>query len=153
MYSHLEWLFFSPYMSTENHLPVTLKLRIDWCDLDQFKHVNNVMFFKYIQSARVQYWELCGLSDIHDKKGWVALLLSTNCRFIKPLYYPGEVTIKTGLSFIKNTSFGLKHQLYNMQQQLVAESEDVMVLFDPLTEQKIGIPESVRKTINELEKA
>ena len=39
--------------------PVRLHLRIDWSEMDVFGHVNNVMFMKYVQAARVHYWETC----------------------------------------------------------------------------------------------
>ena len=132
--------------------PISITLRIDWCDMDIFKHVNNVMYFKYIQSARVNYWEEAGLADMYKNEGIIAMLLSTQCRYIKPLHYPGNVIVKSSVSFIKNTSFGLIHQLYNEQGDLVAESQDVMVLFDDKTQAKITVPQAVRERIMSLEK-
>ena len=38
-----------------------LQLRIDWSELDLFGHVNNVMYFKYIQAARVHFWQAAGI--------------------------------------------------------------------------------------------
>lgn len=132
--------------------PISITLRIDWCDMDIFKHVNNVMYFKYIQSARVNYWEQAGLADMYKNEGIIAMLLSTQCRYIKPLHYPGNVIVKSSVSFIKNTSFGLIHQLCNEQGDLVAESQDVMVLFDDKTQEKISVPQTVRERIMSLEK-
>jgi acyl-CoA thioester hydrolase len=132
--------------------PISITLRIDWCDMDIFKHVNNVMYFKYIQSARVNYWEQAGLADMYKNEGIIAMLLSTQCRYLKPLYYPGNVIIKSSVSFIKNTSFGLIHQLFNDQGDLVAELQDVMVLFDDKTQVKITVPQTVRARIMSLEK-
>jgi len=36
--------------------PSKLPIRIDWSEMDLFGHVNNVMYFKYIQASRVNYW-------------------------------------------------------------------------------------------------
>lgn len=131
--------------------PLKLTLRIDWCDMDIFKHVNNVMYFKYIQSARVHYWEQSGLVKLYEQDDIIAMLLSAQCRYIKPLHYPGNVTVQTSVSFIKNTSFGLTHQLLNEKQEIVAEAQDVMVLMDAKTEEKISIPDTIRATIKQLE--
>jgi acyl-CoA thioester hydrolase len=90
-----------------------LKLRIDWSELDLFGHVNNVQFFKFIQSARVNYWELIGLYKMLMEEKLGPLLASAECQFKKPLYYPGEINIQTRLNFIKNTSFGLEYRLLN----------------------------------------
>ena len=134
------------------NFPISITLRIDWCDMDIFKHVNNVMYFKYIQSARVNYWEQAGLADMYKNNGIIAMLLSTQCRYIKPLHYPGNVIVKSSVSFIKNTSFGLIHKLFNDDGDLVAESQDVMVLFDDKTQEKITVPQTVRERIISLEK-
>lgn len=89
---------------------------------------------------------------MYKNEGIIAMLLSTQCRYIKPLHYPGNVIVKSSVSFIKNTSFGLIHQLYNEQGDLVAESQDVMVLFDDKTQVKITVPLTVRERIMSLEK-
>jgi len=34
-----------------------LALRIDWSDIDQFGHVNNVLIIRYVQSARIVLME------------------------------------------------------------------------------------------------
>jgi acyl-CoA thioester hydrolase len=131
--------------------PVTLKLRIDWSELDLFGHVNNIMFMKYVQAARVNYWEKIGLYKdfLETKKG--PMLASVNCQFRRPLFYPGEVTIRTRMEFIKNTSFGFHHELANEQGEVVAEAHDVMVAFDFNLNEKMSFPEELRKVVEELE--
>lgn len=124
-----------------------LTLRIDWSELDYFEHVNNVSFFKYIQSARVNYWDKIGLTQLHLDTKAGPMLASAHCDFKKPLFYPGEVTIHTELDFIKNTSFGFKHTLYNQSNECVAEAHDVMVMFDFKTQQKMAIPDSLRSAL------
>lgn len=46
---------------------LSLELRIDWSDLDTYKHVNNVMFMKYQQSGRVNFWEASGLYELQER--------------------------------------------------------------------------------------
>ncbi len=109
---------------------LSLKLRIDWSEMDTYQHVNNVNFMKYMQSARVQFWEVTGLAKMYadTKKG--SMLVSTKCDFKHPLFFPGNVLIKTKVEFIKNSSFGLYHRLYNDDGVLCAEGHDVAVCFD-----------------------
>lgn len=137
---------------SESLFPVTLTLRIDWSEMDEFRHVNNVMFMKYIQSARVNYWQEVGIYDLFQtaKKG--PMVLSLNCRFIKPLYYPGQVTIKTSTTSIHKTSFHLTHLLYNELDECVAEAMDVLVMYDFEAGHKIHLPPAIRKRIEEIEK-
>lgn len=139
-------------MINENpQFPVSLTLRIDWSELDLFNHVNNVTYFKYVQASRVNYWEQTGLIHLHKSAGIAPILLSTQCRFIKPLFYPGNVVIKASIIYIKNSSFSIRHRLYNNSNELVAEAEDVIVLINEHTNDKVYVPDEVRKKIAEME--
>ncbi len=102
-------------------LPVALSLRIDWSEMDLFGHVNNVSFFKYIQASRVNYWEQSGISKLFAEEKQGPILASVNCNFIQPLFYPGNILIKAQIEFMKTTSFGLHHQIFNNKQELAAE--------------------------------
>jgi len=132
--------------------PVSLRLRIDWSEIDVFGHVNNVMFMKYVQASRVNYWETIGLESNVMPKGIGPMLASTACQFKKPLFYPGSVTIHARIEFMKNTSFGVSHQLYNDKSELVAEAQDVVVLYDFSKNEKVLIPDWLREKIESLEK-
>lgn len=137
---------------SDKRFNIELKLRIDWSELDFFGHVNNVQFFKFIQSARVNYWELIGLYKMLTEEKIGPLLASAECRFKIPLYYPGNIRILTRLEFIKNTSFGLEYRLLNDAGETVAEAHDVMVLWDFNQNVKCQIPEKLREAIGKLER-
>lgn len=130
--------------------PVKHVLRIDWSELDYFMHVNNVSFFKYIQSARVNYWDQIGLTQSHLETNVGPMLASVNCEFRKPLFYPGQVTILSRTEFIKNTSFGFHHLLLNDAGEVAAEAHDVMVMFDFAANKKMPFPAGFRENIGKL---
>lgn len=136
----------------EQIFPVKLKIRIDWSELDYFGHVNNVAFFKYIQSARVNYWDQIGLRESHIKTNIGPMLASSKCDFKKPLLFPGEITIQTKTAFIKNTSFCFIHQIIDAQNEIAAEAQDIMVMFDFNKNEKTVFPEELRRKIGEIEK-
>jgi len=124
-----------------------LKLRIDWSEIDIFGHVNNVMFFKYLQAARVNYWDLIGLSASYEKEQLGAMLASTQCNFKLPLFYPGNILIQTKVEFIKNTSFGFEHMVMNEKGEIAAEGKDVIVVYDYTRGVKAEIPEWLRNNL------
>jgi acyl-CoA thioester hydrolase len=134
-----------------NHFPVKLSLRIDWSEMDLFGHVNNVSYFKYIQAARVHYWELTGIADGFGAHKTGPILLSTGCNFIKPLFYPGNIIVESRMEFMKNTSFGLHHRIRNGQDEIVAEAHDVIVNFDFNKNEKTPISDEFRKAVSEIE--
>jgi len=126
---------------------IELALRIDWSDLDVFGHVNSLSFLRFVQAARVHYWEQIGLyqSFLADRRG--PMLASVRCDFRKPLFYPGLVTVRTQIAFIRTTSFGLAYTLFNDAADVTAEASDVMVMFDYAAGQKMPFPAVFRERI------
>lgn len=128
----------------------TLKLRIDWSELDLFGHVNNVVFYRYIQSARVRFWEQIGLYELFERNKIAPLLASASIDFKKPLKYPGTAIIQYEPAFVKNTSFGLGYTILNEQNDTVALGKDIMVLFDFSENSKLVISDNLRENIDKL---
>ena len=135
----------------ETSFPLELKLRIDWSELDLLGHVNNVMFMKYVQAARVNYWEKSGIYAELEKNKVGPMLASASFQFKKQLLYPGNVTIRSGMEFIKNTSFSIHHKLYDDNGNLVAEAQDVIVMFDFNKNEKTPVPQVMRDSVNKIE--
>ncbi len=136
---------------TEAVFPIKLPLRIDWSELDYFGHVNNVSFFKYIQASRVNYWDSIGLTASHRETHIGPMLASCKCDFRRPLFYPGQVTLLARVDFIKNTSFGICHRLIDDKGEIVAEAQDIMVMFDFNKNEKVPFPKDLKEKIEQLE--
>src|ERR1700677_4772885 len=118
------------------HFPVKLYLRLDWSEMDMYGHINNVMFFKFIQASRVGFWQKAGLTDGYYKDKTGLMLVSPGCKFRKPLFYPDNIVMEVRLEFIKTTSIGLHHRILNGKGELSAEAHDVIVLFNFDTNEK-----------------
>ncbi|MFB2538438.1 MULTISPECIES: acyl-CoA thioesterase [unclassified Acinetobacter] len=120
---------------------------VAWGDMDAFGHVNNVDYYRYIENARLAYYEALGLK-LDDV---ITVILSSQCRYIKAVVYPdtlyiGAKTVKLGTS-----SFVMNYSLYSTaQQDLVATGEAVIVTLDA-QQQKIAIPQALREKIIALE--
>lgn len=106
---------------------------------------------KYVQSARVNYWEQCGMSQWYTHEQIGPMLLSASCHFKKPLYYPGEVTIQTRMEYMKQTSFSLHHILLNEAGEEVATATDIMVWYNFKTEKKEPLSDEIRQAVSSLE--
>lgn len=123
-----------------------LRIKIDWADLDLFGHVNNVVFFRYIQAARVDFCEKAGLTSLDEADKLSFMVASSQCQFRAPLYYPGEVSVETHCEWAKNSSFMLQYRILK-QEHLVAEGQDVLVLFDHRRKSKVNINEVLRRAL------
>ena len=130
---------------------VKLEIRIDWSEIDLFGHVNNLAILKYIQAARVNYLEIIGLMQLQSTIKIGPILASTTCQFRKPLFYPGVVMIYTKVVAIKNTSFHFRHEIVNDKDDVIAEAQDIIVLYDFNKNTKILIPGEIKSKIIDLE--
>lgn len=74
---------------------------IRWGDLDALNHVNNTVYFRYFEEARVQLFRQAGLNIADDK---AVLLVHASCDFIKPIVYPATIVVQLVLSHIGRTS-------------------------------------------------
>jgi acyl-CoA thioester hydrolase len=130
--------------------PLKIELRIDWSEIDLFGHVNNIAILKYVQAARVNYLEAIGLMQSQAEAKIGPILASTSCQFCKPLFYPGQVTVHSTVDEINNSSFRIRHAIFNNGNEIAAEAQDIIVLFDFRKQNKLTIPNSLRERIEKL---
>lgn len=130
--------------------PASTRLRIDWSETDIFGHINNLEIMKYAQTARVRLLEEFGLmQSFHEvKKG--PTLASIKCQFIKPIFYPGEITVYSRVELIKRTSFGFEHFICNEKGETAAQVNEIIVYFDFLNKTKLPLPDDIRSKIEEI---
>ncbi|TVZ26603.1 acyl-CoA thioester hydrolase [Gillisia sp. Hel_I_86] len=128
---------------------LSIGLRIDWSDLDMYKHVNNLAFIRFMQTGRSLFWEATGLTKIFEESNKGPMVVSTHCDFKKSLYYPGTAIVKTKLAFIKNSSFGLDHIILNKAMEVCAEGRDVAVFYDFNTNKTYTIPDDLREIMKD----
>jgi acyl-CoA thioester hydrolase len=120
-------------------------IKIDWSEIDLYGHVNNVAVMKYIQAARINFCEKVGINRLftEEKKGF--MVAATSCQYKRPLFFPGEVNIETQVDFIKTSSFGLNHQIYDTFGNLATQSQDILVMYDFNVFSKMDIPANIKK--------
>jgi acyl-CoA thioester hydrolase len=121
-----------------------IQIPIDWSDQDAFGHVNNLAILRYAQTARVHYLEAIGMMQAHGASGIGPVLASTSCQFRRQLFYPGQVTVRTRVDQVNNTSFHMRHQVLDGAREVVAEMHDVLVMFDYRKNAKLRVPEVFR---------
>src|SRR6185312_676035 len=133
-----------------HHFPVKLHLRLDWSEMDLFGHINNVMYFKFIQASRVNFWEHVGFMNRYFKDKIGPILVSSGCQFKKPLFYPDNIVVEVRIEFIKTTSIGLHHSILNSKNEITAEAHDVIVLYNFNSNEKVPIPVELKTAIENM---
>lgn len=128
-------------MSTK-HFKAETRVCVRWGDMDALGHVNNAVYFRYIEQARVD-WLASQKHLNHGDEGFV--LIYTNCSFLKPVVYPANVIIKTYLKAIGNSSVSLEHELTidTDSENIYAKAEAKMVWIDYEKEKSKPLPAKV----------
>lgn len=128
--------------------PVIFEQKIAWGDMDAFGHVNNVMYYRYMESARIWYFDQLDIFS-YDVNTVVA---SNQCKYLSPVFYPDTLKIGARVEEIRNSAFRMSYLLWSTtQEKVVATGEAVMVVVDPIQLAKQAIPEHVKQKILMLE--
>lgn len=132
--------------------PVVERIPVQWGEMDAYGHVNNTVFFRYFESARVRYLERCGFTDSWERDRVGAILHSTECRFRRALRYPDTVLAAARAESMEEDRFRMAYRVISLEADAVAaEGSGLVVSFDYEREEKAPIPPDVRAGIERLE--
>ena len=137
-------------MSLFSEYPIVHEQNVAWGDMDAFGHVNNVMYYRYIESARIDYFDAL---NIFEKKV-LTVVASNQCKYLRPVFYPDQLKIAVRVDELRNSAMRMTYQLFSTAQNaLVATAEAVIVCVDQENMQKAAIPEDIREKILKMEQA
>jgi acyl-CoA thioester hydrolase len=121
--------------------------------MDSYAHVNNVVYFRYFENARIAYLDRIGWLASMQKSGLGPIIASTQARFRKPVSYPDHLLVGARISDIQPDRVTFDYKLVSTKLNAVAcEGQAVVVSYDYRVGAKTPIPEPIRKAIEELEK-
>ncbi len=127
---------------------VSIDTPVAWGEMDAFQHVNNVVYFKYFESARIAYFDRVGINQEMKCSGIGPILSSTQCRYKAPLTYPDNISLATRVSEISEDRFTMKYYVMSHNTgRLAAEGEGVIVFYDYKAHCKHAIPEEIKNRI------
>lgn len=133
--------------------PIIVDIPVAWGDMDAFRHVNNVMYFRYFESARVAYFDRLRIMDDIMKTGDGAILASTQCKYRIPLTYPDTLSVGAKVEEMSDDRFVMRHAAFShMHNKIAAEGTAVLVSYSYRENKKIRTPEEMRRRISEIEK-
>lgn len=128
-------------------LVLSVRFPFHWGEMDAFGHVNNVAYFRWLETARMHYLRAIGITHPDEQNGLGLLLAETTCTFLKPLHFPDTVTVRAGVDHIGNTSFRMRYEVHSEAVGLAATAVSVQVMFDYNANAKTPVPSDVRERI------
>ena len=69
-----------------------MRIPMRWGDMDAMGHVNNTLYFRYLEIARLAWFDAIGCPANPDGESLV--IVNAFCNFYQQLEYPGDVIAK-----------------------------------------------------------
>ncbi len=131
--------------------PVIVESPVIWGDMDAYEHVNNTVYFRYFESARIAFFDQLKFKEVKDETGIGPILASTQCRFRIPLTYPDTVSIGARVSDVEGDRFTMHYRVVSHQhKKIAAEGEGLLIAYDYKALKKAALPEIIFQRIKQL---
>lgn len=123
----------------------TSEIPVRWGDMDAMGHVNNTVYFRYMEQVRVDAFEAVPFHVDQENGG--PIIVQTSCTFKMPLKHPDTVLVRLGISRIGRSSVETSYQICSMSKNgaVVAEGAATVVWIDMASERPMPVPESIRQ--------
>jgi acyl-CoA thioester hydrolase len=114
---------------------------IRWSDMDMLGHVNNVVYFRYMEQARIE-WLYALAGDRGYRGGEGPVIVNASCNFRVPLVYPGTVEVRMWLGDPGRTSVGSFYELWK-DGKSYADGAAKIVWIDTATGRPQPLPDAI----------
>ena len=125
------------------HKPRTLvhtsRQAVRWGDMDSLGHVNNTVYFRYMEQARIE-WLFAHRPQGYDGTG--SVIVNASCTFLVPIVYPNTVEVRMFLGEVGRTSVGSHYELWCGDVEY-AEGAAKIVWIDLANGRPVPLPDTI----------
>lgn len=133
--------------------PVLIEIPVQWGDQDAFGHVNNVVYFRWFESARIAYFRRIGIMRQQDTGGIGPILAAATCDYRRSIVFPDTVRVGIRVTSIGRTSITFEHAVMSVEQRAIAaEGTSTTVVYDYGRKRPHPVPDEVRQAIEAVER-
>ena len=125
--------------------PYRISIEVPFRDLDAMGHVNNAVYFSYLETARIKYLvDLLAATSLHDLP---VIMAEATCTFKAPAFFGEQLTVGAGISRFGTKSFDMVYRVTAGDGRLIALAKTVQVMYDYSAAQTIVMPEAFKAKI------
>jgi acyl-CoA thioester hydrolase len=142
-----------PGMSETRRLAHIERIPMRWGDMDAMGHVNNTVYFRYMEQARINWFDrLVPEADAWQSTGIV--IANATCNYRRALTYPGTVEVRLYVGAPGGASVPTTYELRVDDDPLpYADGAAVVVFIDMKTQKSRRIPQVIRARLEHAEAA
>jgi acyl-CoA thioester hydrolase len=132
----------------QKKLTYEMRIPIRWGDMDAMGHVNNTIYFRYLESVRIEW--LRQLGGAPDPQGVGPVIVNAFCSFIRQLEYPGEVLARHYVANPGRSSFDTFITLERTDDPgvIYAEGGATTVWTDFKAQKSVPMPDWIRALVS-----
>ncbi|PSU36419.1 acyl-CoA thioesterase [Photobacterium lutimaris] len=116
--------------------PVVTEIPVAWGEMDALNHVNNVVYFRYFETARLEYFADIGLMEEMQATQTGPVLSETSSRYRRPVTYPDTLLVGSRVAELTKDSFVMEYKIVSKQQGAVTTSGSAKVVMFNFAQQK-----------------
>jgi len=121
------------------------RIPIRWGDMDAMGHVNNTVYFRYMEQTRISWFDAL-VPQAEAWKDTGIVIANASCNFKRALNYPGTVAVSLSIEPPGGSSVGTFYEL-KMGDTLYADGAAVVVFIDMKSQKPVRIPERIRSLL------
>ena len=121
---------------------------VKWGDMDAMGHVNNAMYFKYMEHARVDWFSQIGFLLLPNGQGPV--IANAFCNFKRQLKYPDNVLLKMYVSDPARATFDTWTTMERVSEPgvLCAAGGATVIWIDTARQKAASLPEALSALVS-----
>ena len=121
---------------------------IRWGDMDAMGHVNNTVYFRYLEQARIEWFSQMNCDP--DPQGQGPVIINAHCTILRQLKYPGDIEVLTYVGELGKSSFETIQEIRRVDESdtLAAQGGAKVVWVNFLMEKSRLLPEEMRRKLS-----
>lgn len=135
--------------------PYEFNIEVAFRDIDAMGHVNNAVFFSYLETARIkfvtQFFHRSTLMEA-DLLSLPLILVEATCTYKSPAMLGEVLTLGVGLTRFGTKSFDLVYTILGEDGRLVAKGKTVQVMYDYGARSAFPIPADIKERVATFQK-
>ena len=132
-------------MSARRKLVHVERIPIRWGDMDAMGHVNNTVYFRYMEQARIGWFDAL----VPQEEAWKStaiVIANASCNFKRAINYPGTVEVQVYAGAPGGSSVPTYYEL-KIGGELYADGAATVVFIDMARQTPVRIPQTIRELL------
>lgn len=136
---------------SQDSFKVKEKYPVHWGDMDAAKHVNNLMYLRWAESARIAFFKAMGMNTSFSPEDIGPILGWQECKYIFPITFPDTVIVGVRCFEILEDRFKLECGIFSEKHnRLAAISKQDIIPYNYGALKKVALPQKWREQLEKL---